>query len=258
MELILSRDCLPFMMHYELSKIGSFHTNHNEDAYLITEIGKNNTLLAVMDGCSMGKESHFTSTLISKILWKISTEISYKTFLSKIDKRTDECLIEIMEKLFHELKYLKNYLLLEIEEVLSTLILGILNKKEKRAELIIIGDGLICCNGVFYEYEQDDKPDYLGYHLAESFASWFPKQRQRLSLDKIEDLSISTDGIFTFKKFDNEEYDTLQEDNILTYFLIDRQWSNHANMLHKKLSEIERIFGLKPSDDLTILRFINE
>jgi hypothetical protein len=245
------------MMHYELSIIGSFHTNHNEDAYLITEIGNNHILLAVTDGCSMGKESHFASTLITKILRKISTEISYKTFLSKRDKSTEEYLLEILERLFQELKFLKNHLLLEVEEILSTLILGILNPKEKQAELITIGDGLICCNGALYEYEQDDKPDYLGYHLAENFNTWFQKQEQQLSLKQVEDLSISTDGIFTFKKFDNKAYESIQEEEIAAYFLIDRQWEGQANMFRKKLSEIERIFGLRPSDDLTILRIIN-
>ena len=244
-------------MHYELSTIGSFHINHNEDAYLITEIGNHHILMAVMDGCSMGKESHFASTLILKILRKISTEISYKAFLEKIDKGADEYLREIMEQLFQELKFLKNHLLLEVEEILSTLILGILNKKEKQAELITIGDGLICCNGILYEYEQDDKPDYLGYHLAEDFSVWWQKQNQQLSLKQVEDLSISTDGIFTFKKFDNRVYESIQEEQIAAYFLIDRQWEGQAKMFSKKLSEIERIFGLRPSDDLTILRVIN-
>lgn len=213
--------------------------------------------MAVMDGCSMGKESHFASTLITKILRKISTEISYKIFLSKRDKSTDEYLLEILGRLFQELKFLKNHLLLEVEEILSTLILGILNKKEKQAELITIGDGLICCNGELYEYEQDDKPDYLGYHLAEDFNTWWQKQEQQLSLKQVEDLSISTDGIFTFKKFDNRAYESIQEEEIAAYFLIDRRWEGQANMFSKKLSEIERIFGLRPSDDLTILRIIN-
>ena len=244
-------------MHYELSIIGSFHINHNEDAYLITEIGNNHILMAVMDGCSMGKESHFASTLITKILRKISTEISYKIFLSKRDKSTDEYLLEILERLFQELKFLKNHLLLEVEEILSTLILGILNPKEKQAELITIGDGLICCNGALYEYEQDDKPDYLGYHLAEDFSAWWRNQNQQLSLKQVEDLSISTDGIFTFKKFDSRAYESIQEEEIAAYFLIDRKWEGQANMFRKKLSEIERIFGLRPSDDLTILRIIN-
>lgn len=246
------------MKRYELSQIGTFHINHNEDANCIIEIGADKVLFAVMDGCSMGKESHFASTLIAKILRKIATEMSYKAFIEKVDKQSNDYLKDILNQLFKELGQIKNQLFLETEEVLSTLILGVFDSEKNEIELITIGDGLICCDGKFYEYEQNDKPDYLGYHLSEDFEDWFSMQKQKLMLRNVKDLSISTDGIFTFKQFDNRYYDKIQEEEIVEYLLIDTEWNKYENMLGKKLSEIENRFGLKPSDDLTILRIINE
>lgn len=244
------------MQKYHLSQIGEFHTNHNEDALTITDIGDNNILIAVMDGCSMGKESHFASTLIAKLLRKIGKEISYRAFAEKTERNIHETLQEIMKRLFQDLRQIKNQLLLEREEILSTLILGVLDMPTKTAELITIGDGLICCNGELIEYEQDDKPDYLGYHLGEDFDVWFQDQTQILSLTNVNDLSISTDGIFTFKNFDGKAYAEITEDQIVDYLLIDEEWYNHENMLKKKASEIDTNFGLKPGDDLTIIRVI--
>ncbi len=244
-------------MHiYQLSQIGEFHTNHNEDALAITDIGNNKSLLAVMDGCSMGKESHFASTLMAKLLRKIGKEISYQAFFQKKKKTKDELLKEVLGNLFIELKSLKNQLHLEIEEVLSTLILGILDQSQKTIDLITIGDGLIASNGAVYEYEQANKPDYLGYHLLENFEDWFQNQNQKLSLKDISDLTLSTDRIFTFKNFDGQSYPVISEAEILDFLLLDNNEKEQENMLSKKVLKLKSTYGLKPSDDLTMIRVI--
>ena len=71
------------MQKYELTQIGSFHTNHNEDSLITHKIGNHKLLIAVMDGCSMGIESHFASTLIAKILKKLALEFYYLEFAKK-------------------------------------------------------------------------------------------------------------------------------------------------------------------------------
>ena len=124
------------------------------------------------------------------------------------------------------------------------------------AELFTVGDGLICHDGHLVEYEQENKPDYLGYHLTEDFETWFANQHQKLSLSNINDLSLSTDGIFTFKHFDGKEYSEISDREIVEFLLISEKWENQANMLSRKLIELENEFGLKPSDDLTIVRII--
>lgn len=49
--------------------------------------------------------------------------------------------------------WIKNELNFEIEEVLSILIFSIFDLEKKEIEIMMIGDGVICCNGIFYEYE---------------------------------------------------------------------------------------------------------
>jgi len=244
------------MKIYELSQIGEFHINHNEDAKAIIEIGDNKLLIAVMDGCSMGRESHFASTLIAKLLRKIGKEISYRAFVEKLELTIGEYLKEVMRLLFLEMSKIQQLLLLDTEELLSTIILGVLDTNVRAAKLITVGDGLICVDGQIYEYEQDNQPDYLGYHLTEDFESWLEAQTQRLSVENITDLSISTDGIFTFKNFDGKEYDSITEAEIIDYLLVGNTWADQAQMLSKKAVDIERMFGLKASDDLTVIRVV--
>ena len=126
---------------------------------------------------------------------------------------------EIIRQLFNQLRDLKNQLHLDIEEILSTMILGIIDINFREGELITIGDGLISHDGEIIEYEQNNKPDYIGYHLDEDFDTWFSKQNQILSLKEINDLSISTDGIFTFKNFDNEQYPFKSNNEIIDFLL---------------------------------------
>ena len=244
------------MKKYEFIQIGSFHANHCEDYLISAEVGENKLMIAVMDGCTMGTDSHFASTLIGKILKKIAAEFYYKEFIERKEKNIDTILKEIVNALFQQLKIIKNDLQLEKEELLSTLILGIVNLKNRKAEIIAIGDGLICCNGNVKEFEQNDKPDYLGYHLNEDFDSWFEKQEQGLTLKNINDLSIATDGIFSFKKFDDRVYMEKSETDIIDFLLKNREGGENENMLKKKLLKIEREWGLKPSDDLAIVRLI--
>jgi len=45
---------------YQLTKIGDHHVNYCEDYTLVAEIGNDHLIAAVMDGCSMGKESYLS------------------------------------------------------------------------------------------------------------------------------------------------------------------------------------------------------
>lgn len=244
------------MKIFELSIIGQFHLNHNEDFSVINEIGKDKLLIAVMDGCSMGIESHFSSTLIGKILRKIAKGEHYLEFIQRQERPLKVMLKNVLESLFSELVLIKNQLDLEVEELLSTMILGVVDLKENKCELIAIGDGLVAHNGFIREFDQDNKPDYVGYHLNENFEDWFEKQEQFLSLSCIQDLCISTDGIFTFKPFDNKAYKSIREEELINLLLKDSSQMQNEHMLLEKLTNIEKEWGLKPSDDLTLIRLI--
>jgi hypothetical protein len=150
------------------------------------------------------------------------------------------------------LRSAKDILQLERDEVLNTLLIGVIDMDNHAGEFICIGDGMICIDQQYYEFEQDNKPDYLGYHLHEEFDSLYGKQQQRISARDMHDFSLVSDGIFTFKKFDNKPY--ASPGNVIEFLLVDAEESNHNNMLNRKLLDIQTNWGLKPGDDLAIIR----
>ncbi|GAA0711737.1 protein phosphatase 2C domain-containing protein [Aquimarina litoralis] len=210
-----------------------------------------------MDGCTMSKESVFASMLIGKTLRNIAKEEFYKEFLNKNSKELAVLLQEILEKLFQQLKITKNSLGLETEELLSTLIIGVIDKDTSNAEFLSVGDGLIHYDDISVEYEQNDKPDYLGYHLGEDFDTWYQSQEQRLSITDFRDLSISTDGIYSFKNFKNPNQQK-KEQEIIAFLLRDQQGKNYDNFLEKKIRDLELEYNQVLTDDIAIIRIIRE
>jgi len=243
---------------YELSHIGEFHVNHNEDFLVSEEAGKSRRMIAVMDGCSSGTDSHFASTLIGKLLRKIAKQEAYRVYAQKQLRPLKEQLESISLQLFEELSNLNRQLDLKSDEILSTLILGVVDLQNNSAEIVIVGDGLIHVNGENIEYENDNKPDYIGYHLNMDKNLWFQTRTQKLSVDKINDLTISTDGIHTFKNFDGKSYEETNQEEIMSKFFENKKELKNTNKLKKTLIEIKNENGLMPSDDLTMIRVINE
>jgi serine phosphatase RsbU (regulator of sigma subunit) len=243
---------------YELSHIGEFHINHNEDFLVSEEAGKSRQLIAVMDGCSSGTDSYFASTLLGKLLRKIAKQESYEEFAKSKTKKLNEQIEQVTLQLFEELSNLNRQLDLRSDEILSTLILAIIDKELCSAELVIVGDGVIHVNGKNMEYENDNKPDYIGYHLNMDKNLWYQTRTKKLTISKIEDLTISTDGIYTFKNFDGKTYDSIDQQEIMSKFFEDRHELENNNKLKKTLIEIKNQYGQMPSDDLTMIRVISE
>ena len=207
-----------------------------------------------MDGCSMGTDSYFAATLTGKILRKIAKAFSYREFVTKESVDVQQLLHNVIRQLFRELHDLKNGMQLEKHEMLNTLLIAIIDTNQRKGELLCVGDGLVCINGEFVEFEQNDKPDYLGYHLDEDFDAWYSNQNQKISATDISDISITTDGIFTFKRFNNKVY--AEQENIIDFLLINSEDIKNEVMLHRKLIDIETTWGLRPTDDLAIIRLI--
>jgi Protein phosphatase 2C len=246
------------MKFHELSHIGEFHINHNEDFLVSEEAGKSRQLIAVMDGCSSGNDSYFASTLIGKLLRKIAKQESYEEFAKSKTKKINQQIEQVTLQLFEELSNLNRQLDLRSDEILSTIILAIIDKESCSAELVIIGDGVIHINGKNMEYENDNKPDYIGYHLNMDKNLWYQTRTKKLTIGKIEDLTISTDGIHTFKNFDGKTYDFIDQQEIMSKFFEDRHELENKNKLKKTLIEIKNQYGQMPSDDLTMIRVISE
>lgn len=244
------------MKFYKTLQIGDYHINHCEDYLFSGEIGNDKIICAVMDGCTMATDSYFASTLVGKILRKITIEKSYKE-LYKIELFADveKILYSILEDLFKELSIAKNQLMLNDKELLTTLIILVADKKTNKGIVMVIGDGLVCINGNLTEYDQDNKPDYLGFHINENFENWYNKQIQKIDFENIKDISIATDGIFMFKPTRKVEEETI---NPLDFLLIDKTLSENEEMLNIKLKKLDLTYGLKPTDDLAIIRIIQE
>jgi serine/threonine protein phosphatase PrpC len=234
---------------YTLLHIGESHENFCEDFLITEELINDRLLLAVMDGCTMGKESSFASMLVGKILRKIVKE---RFFLNQSETTLFEEQKAILKSLFEHLKESKNLLLLDKEEMLTTLILMIVDVKKSEGKIIVIGDGCVSIDGKITEFEQDNKPDYLGYHLGENYEEWFSKQTQRIDFQNFTDISISTDGIWSF----SDKIQNQHEFEPINYLLVDKSNRENKGMLANKLRKLTDELNNKPLDDLAIIRLI--
>ena len=70
--------------------------------------------------------------------------------------------------------------MLDEKELLTTVILLLYDMKTDKGIILSIGDGLISINGKITEFERDNKPDYLAYHLKEDFEEWYANQTQKI------------------------------------------------------------------------------
>jgi hypothetical protein len=244
------------MKIYSVQQIGEYHINHCEDYLVIEEIGNNRLLCAVMDGCTMGIDSYFASTLVGKILRKIAKTKGYMELYSfdSISVDIETMLKSIMKELFSELNITRQQLLLDTKELLTTLIILLVDKKSNTGVVMVIGDGLISINGEVTEFDQENKPDYIGFHLSDNFETWYGNQTQKIPFSTISDISIATDGIMMFDKvYDINIKETI---NPIQFLIQDKSAINQDDMLELKLKKLEHVYGLKPTDDLALIRLI--
>ena len=75
-------------------------------------------------------------------------------------------------------------------------------------------------------------------------------------MNNIEELSLATDGIFSFQSFDIKDYETTSGEAIIRFLLEDKSGNDTEKMLSWKLLRIEENWGLRPMDDLGIVRVI--
>ena len=238
----------------KITRIGSFHLNHCEDYVICTDIGDNRLLLAAMDGCSMGDDSYFAATLCGRLLRKVSKGEFYEAYLQGTQSALDVQLRRVIAKLFDELVSAKDTLLLERNELLTTLLIAIIDVDARQGEVICIGDGVVCIDGELTEYDQDNQPDYLAYHLTEDFARWYPTIKQKISIGHFHDISLSTDGILSFVDAADHAERELMSERLFHYLLVDDTEHGNENGFVKKLHRIKMDWNLIHSDDLGIIR----
>ncbi len=240
---------------YSTLQIGDYHTLHCEDSLLIKKISSDKIVCAVMDGCSTAMESHFASALFGKLLRKVIIETGYKALYEKnIQRALEEDLKEIIAGLFKELLFVKNHMMLDVKELLTTLIILVYDNTEDKGMILAVGDGTVCINGKITEFDRDNKPDYPAYHLHENFEDWYSDQSQKIFFNNLNDVSIATDGISSFSKIKKSDSDEMI--SFTEFLMTDRQNNDTEEMLNRKLKQLEHEYGVKPTDDLAMIRII--
>ena len=235
---------------------GIHHKNFNEDFIYTASISKDIMVCAVMDGCSSAKDSHFTSSLFAKSLHKSGRMLpQMKEIIEDFDLKTME--LEaiadfFMKQLFEDLKRAKKLFFLEREELLSTIVLLVIDRKKKTACIKMSGDGIFAVNDEITEVDQNNIPNFLGYHLNSSFEEVKDVEIQTWNFDTVTDISISTDGIDKLKPSSKTRKDN---DNPRTHFLSGNSKSFDDSFLQKQY-DIFRKKGFIPYDDIGMIRLI--
>lgn len=244
------------MKLYTALQIGAYHLNHCDDYLITAEIGNDKLLCAVMDGCTMGNDSYFVSAYVGKLLKKIAKAKGYEELYTKVSSNLslDEVLKGILREVFSGLLQLKSQLLLDQNDLLTTLGILLLDTKKGKAVVLFVGDGVVCINGKITEYDHDNKPDYLGFHLHQDFETWFDQQSQRINIETFEDLSLATDGVTLFSKLNATP--TEEAIDPMSYLLADSTDADQEDMLYRKLKKLEHYYGFQPTDDLAVIRLI--
>jgi hypothetical protein len=202
----------------------------------------------------MGHESYFASALAGKVLKKSARELAFLWWKNGHVTDLKVALKQLLERFFGNFKSIKNQLLLEQHEILSTLQILLYDITNQTGEILVLGDGVVCVDGEITEFEQNNKPDYFGYHLDEDFERWFESQGQRMSIEQAKDVSLATDGILSFEQFDFR--DESQDVDVAHFLLLDPSFAESEQMLFRKMLILEKEYGLKPLDDLAVIRVI--
>lgn len=244
------------MKIHQFLKIGSSHQNHCED-YLISNNQHDKYYFAtVFDGCSSGDESWFASAFFGKIILK-----AYKKN-ARNNYSNSNLLYNILHDFAFSLKKCIKDLNMDINQLLSTIIILIYNKNQDNGLVIAIGDGIIQINKNCYIIDQNNEPDYIAYHInkitdEQSFKKWFEKQNQIFKFSKLKNVAISTDGLQSYCKTEKSNYEKPSELEIINYYLSDNFLIDNKAMMARKSNILKLKHKIINYDDLGIIRVIN-
>ncbi len=240
---------------YTLLKRGTAHENHCED-YLLHLQEENYFFSAVLDGCSGGKESYFASALLGKLLRKIFPEI-------EIDISLEFALKNVTQQLLREFYELSQLIKLPLEEQLSTVIIAIMDTKNKQTEVLAIGDGIIVADNELINIDQQNKPDYLAYHLPELldtkiFEIWWTNSAQRYSFSETKNFVISTDGLLSFYRADAKNYESKPNEDAYELLLKSDKLKNSQAKLARSINILKNKKNLLHYDDIAMIRICEQ
>ncbi|WP_299459230.1 protein phosphatase 2C domain-containing protein [uncultured Microscilla sp.] len=241
---------MPYQLFTTLQR-GYTHALFCEDFLFTQSLGQRYLLAAVMDGSTMGKTSFFASTLIAKLLRKVCTTLMYQPELSQL-KDVAQIGKEVLKQLFLEFKQARNQLFLSQEETMSTVVLTVIDQVHHRAWVVGIGDGVIAVNGQVKILDQDNQPDYLGYHINQAFDKWFSQHAQVWVFEQVHDLSIATDGVLAIE-FDNTS-DT--PPSPIDEIMVNTIDTEDAHVLEQVVARLRSQYQADLQDDMAVVRVL--
>jgi hypothetical protein len=240
------------MKIYTLLRKGENHPVFCEDFLITHRIEGEFFFGAVSDGCSSGVDSHFASALQGKVLKKILHDLPFRYTQAQLQNFDAEALLRlILSELLLQLKSIRNQLGLIMHELLATLILLIYNEKTQKGIIAAIGDGFVRINDHIHEIDQQNRPDYLGYHLEDNFEEWLGALENKILFESPQEIAIASDGVATFQTLKTDLPENL---NPLLYLLEDDSMAQVPQMLTRKFNILNTQHGYRPYDDVSIIR----
>ena len=234
-------------------RIGYVHTNHCEDSIYVEESSNDKIVCGVFDGCSSGEESHLASGLLSRLFKKAVADVEFSEFAERISSTTTEFGYKVLRILFEDVKEVNRKLRLEYNELLSTMLVGVYSKSKKNLFVGRVGDGLISVNKNIFEFYEDHKSDYIGYHLNMETDEFYMKKVKKLEFDNVSSFSLSTDGIYSFRELIEDGEPKLFSNEIIDYILHDQEYRYSKNWIMNKIENLEKRYELINIDDIGIV-----
>lgn len=224
-----------------LNKRSDTH-NSCEDSFFVKETDE---LIygCICDGCSTGIKSHFASQAICYAFEKTASN-----YINMFPITSERAVRAIIANIF----MIKSILTLDNMNFLSTLLMFQYHKPSKKLLIRAFGDGFYSVNDVECIIDQNNIPDYIGYHLNDDYKNlgdYLDKYPERLYID-VEKFLISTDGIERIERGALQKEATIEPLKLLLHpptgkTYLDRMW----NLIKKD--------GFILSDDLTIVSYVN-
>lgn len=241
---------------YQLIKRGEMHKDFCEDFLLSFTLDEQYSVYAVFDGCSTGKDSHLASSLIAKVVKAEMECLALEPIVSPKELITDT-----IYNVMSTLRNIRNDLFLETDELLSTLILMVVDTKKQLGGIRVFGDGFVSINGKLHTIEQDNRPDYLAYYLdelqeIEDFEIWLENHSEWFDVADIQDVSVATDGVDSFQRYSGINKNEEDEPKPMIYLSNDTYLINNKSMLARKCNILRTKYSYVNQDDIAMIRVV--
>ena len=252
------------MIIKKLLRRGTEHTNFSEDALAYKEM--NNFLYAcVFDGCSKGKESYFASTLFSKVFHNVTDTLA--SILDNPEDSMEKNAKMLIFQMSRKIQETRELLKLHVVELMSTMVLCVLDKNSNSCFIVAIGDGYFRVDEVesfikntkFAAEEQgENKPDYLAYSLEfiqnyNDFERWYAQIPEKHLFEGVTNISIASDGMNTFAEFRAPKEDVMKISPV-DFLVRDETFIENEIMLEKKYNILNLKYCMANKDDLSLIR----